>query len=136
MEGVEVEELEKKSTLMQKIEQLQYIEGGVLKDFVRRTLIGQDEFWWDKEPSEWKVQVMHPWAPEGSYVPNYWMNRALDLCRNDIVHTHFGLGFLELMDLDPATFEIIEERVTQIVKRHNDAIPDSLKQDLKNQSMK
>lgn len=66
---------------------------------------------------------MHDWAPPltdetGKTVPPYkvshWRDRVLTLCEYEQTHKYFGLSFLDLMSLDPATFEEIESRVVKM----------------------
>lgn len=105
------------STFMKNIVELANLQGGFFKDFVRRVLIATDEPWWQKNTSEWKISIVHPWCPENSYTPDYWEERVLDLCSYDLTRSNFGLGFNDLMDMDVATFEKIEKRVHEMAER-------------------
>lgn len=121
---------------MQHIEDLSKINGGVMKDFVRRTLIAKDEPWWSKEMSEWKITAMHPWCPENSYTPDFWEDRVLRLLEFDVTHNHFGFDFFKLMELDVSTFIKVEEKIHEIVKRQNDVLPDDIKNAIANHRKK
>lgn len=125
-----LEQIIYKNALVQNIEQLKHVEGGFMKDFVRRALVAQDQPWWRKHASEWKITDFHLWQNPEDYSPDYWQERVLDLCTYDIVQTNFGLSFLDLMELDVSTFEAIEERVHLIAKRQHDAMPQDLKDKL------
>lgn len=126
-DGWSLDEIEKESTFMKQLDQLKYVSNGVLRDFVRRVNIASDEHWWANEQSPWKVQVMHPWSSIKSFTPDYWLERALDLCEKDIVVSRFGLGLNDLMKLDVCTFEMIEDRVHKILQRHKDNLPKDIK---------
>lgn len=127
MQRPSLEFLVYKNALVQNIEQLKNVEGGFMKDFVRRALIAQDQPWWRKHSSEWKITDFHLWQDPEDYSPDYWQERVLDLCTYDILQTNFGLSFLDLMSLDIPTFEAIEEKVHELAKRQHDALPQDLK---------
>ncbi len=105
---------------------------GITRDFLKRYLIVRDYFWWEanRKLSAWGVNFIHdsvssvkdPISGEmfTPPKPSYWRDRVLDLCEYEITHQNFGLGFNDLMHLDPATFEDIEERVHQIAARTNE----------------
>lgn len=46
----------------------------------------------------------------------------MDLCEYEWTHSHFGLGFRDLMKLDMATFEEIESRVHKLAKEQADSM--------------
>jgi len=96
----------------------------------KRALLAQDEPWWGKTRTDWKLAVEHPYASNDSILPDYWMDRALDLCENELTHQFFGLTFTDLMQLDPATFEKIEKRVYDYARRQAEKMPASLKKEL------
>lgn len=123
-----IESIVYKNALVTHIEQLKNIDGGFMKDFVRRALVAQDQPWWNKHSSPWKITDYHAWCDPDDYSPDYWQDRVLDLCTYDIVQTNFGLSFLDLMELDVPTFEAIEKRVHEIAKRQHDALPQELKE--------
>lgn len=130
-EWLKLEDIEVKSSLMRGIANLADIDGGFMKDFVRKILIAKDEKWFSKNHDEWKVTAYHSWAPPNSYLPSYWEDRAMALCVYDITNNNFGMSFLDLMDLDVATFEKIEDRVHKIVEQQQAAVPEELKTQLK-----
>jgi len=82
-------------------------------------------FWFKEMSSPWKLHQMHPWAPkvevedpvthkivlDDPILPNDWRERVLNLCEYEFTHQNFGLGFKDLMAMDVATFEEIEDRV-------------------------
>lgn len=124
------------SALMKGIGQLKNVKGGVMKDFVLRVLISQDEDWWKDTKGEWKITAEHPRCPDGSYTPNYWEERVLHLLAFDITHSNFGLGFLDLMELDVSTFESIEEKVHKMAEAQTKAMPDDIRASAKMQNAK
>ena len=76
--------------------------------------------------------LLHPFTTNDSILPDYWMDRALDLCENELTHQFFGLTFNDLMQLDPASFEKIEKRVYDFARRQAEKMPASLKKELDN----
>lgn len=69
---------------------------------------------------------MHEWSEKvrdssGNLVEpddyNYWRNRVMNLCSYEMTHQNFGLGYNDLMKLDVATFEEIEEAIQEHAKR-------------------
>lgn len=106
---------------------------GTTRDFLKRYLISRDQFWWKKMSegaSPWQINLVHDWTQimedpvlhqkVEPYKVSYWRDRVLDLCEYEITHQCFGMGFKDLMELDPATFEDIEERVHAIAQRKNE----------------
>lgn len=59
---------------------------------------------------------------EEPYKVSEWRDRVLDLCEYDFTHTFFGLGYNDLMRLDTAEFEEIEERVHKMAKRQSESM--------------
>ena len=112
---------------MKQLDQLKYISNGVLRDFVRRVNIASDEHWWRDVNSPWKVQVMHSWSSFRTFTPDYWLERALDLCEKDIVVSRFGLGLNDLMKMDVCTFQMVEDRVHKILQRQKENLPKDIK---------
>jgi len=103
----------------------------LLRNFTRRSIIASDEPWWKDSRSDWKVTIDHPYAPKDSTLPDYWMDRALDLCENELTHQYFGLTFNDLMAMDPSTFERIEKRVYDFARRQSERLSPELKKELK-----
>ena len=103
------------------------IKGGLFRNLTRRALLAQDEPWWSKTRTDWKLAVEHPYAANDNILPDYWMDRALDLCENELTHQFFGLTFTDLMQLDPASFEKIEKRVHDFSKRQAERISSQTK---------
>ena len=76
--------------------------------------------------SPWAINIEHPWVQTsrdprtGKELTPYKVDdlreRAMNLCEYEITHANFGLSFLDLMHLDLATFEEIEERVHEIAR--------------------
>ena len=105
------------------------MKNGITQDFLKRYLINKDQFWWDAKLSPWIINLMHEWAQTVEdpvshekiipYKVNYWRDRVLNLCDYEITHTNFGLSYLDLMKLDPATFEEIEERVHDLAEQRS-----------------
>lgn len=71
---------------------------------------------------------MHPWfrqvEGEGGVLVdpidyNYWRKRVLRLCKYEITHQNFGLGYNDLMKMDPATFEEIEKVIYETIEETN-----------------
>ena len=122
-DGWSLDEIEKDSTFMKQIDQLKYVSNGVLRDFVRRCNIASDEHWWNNNPSPWKLQLIHPWSSTESFTPDYWLERAMNLCEKEVTMTHFGLSLMDLLKLDVCTFEMIEEKVGKILMRRKDNLP-------------
>ena len=70
---------------------------------------------------------MHPpYPPQGDpvtgrkveiYKVSEWRDRVLDLCEFEITHQYFGLSYTDLMNLDTAEFEDIEDRVHKIAEQ-------------------
>lgn len=98
-----------------------------MKDFVYKSLVAQDQPWWTKTTSDWKITADHPWCSKDEYNPDFWQDRVLHLCSYDITQSHFGMSFLDLMDLDVPTFEAIEEYVHKIADKQHAALPQELK---------
>lgn len=118
------------SNFAKKIDQLAFVKGGLLRNFARRSILASDEPWWTKERSPWKISIEHPYAPPDSILPNYWMDRVMDLCENELTNQYFGLTFKDLMKMDPSTFEYIEKRVYDFAKRQSDKMSPELKKEL------
>lgn len=107
------------------------------RDICIRELISRDQFWWKTINSPWKLNVMHDWAPQiedeelgrkvDPYKVSHWRDRALTLCEYEQTHKFFGLSFVDLMHLDPATFEEIEARVVKMYMDEVKVQEDSLK---------
>lgn len=51
------------------------------------------------------------------YKVSEWRDRVLDLCEFEITHQYFGLSYTDLMNLDTAEFEDIEDRVHKIAEQ-------------------
>lgn len=105
-----------------------------MKDFVLKSLVAQDQPWWPKNSSDWKITADHPWCDADAYNPDYWQDRVLSLCSYDITQSNFGLSYLDLMDLDIPTFEAIEESVHKIAEKQQAALPPELKEKMNQQS--
>ena len=110
------------------MELLNSVENGVLRDFNIKLAMAKDQHWFDKTTGPWRFHLMHPWYrmikdETGGLIPpidyNFWRNRVRRLCAYEITHQNFGLGYNDLMKLDPATFEEIEQAVSDNVKETN-----------------
>ena len=129
------EQLTVENTLVKYLGNVAKVEGGFMKDFVRKVLIAKDQWWWNKMQSPWKITAWHQSEPPPepgmleNYSPDYWQKRVLDLCTFDIVRNNFGLNYLDLMQLDVPTFETIEERVHKIADKQREAIEKATKPD-------
>lgn len=99
------------SNFVKNVDKLAFVKGGLLRNVTRRSILAQDEAWWNNTKSDWKLVIEHPYAPAGSILPDYWEDRVLDLLECEITYQNFGFTFDSLMQLDPATFEKIERRV-------------------------
>ena len=91
-------------------------------------------FWFKDLASPWKLHQTHPWAEkvevedpethklvlEDPVLPNELRTRVLNLCEYEFTHQNFGLGFKDLMAMDLATFEEIEDRVHAMAARRAD----------------
>lgn len=106
---------------------------GVARDYVLRYFIDNDQFWFNDKNLEhpFKLNRMHPWAKPVidpatgkniEYQVNDWRDRVMNLCEYKFTHECFGLGYNDLMHLDPATFEEIEERVYNLVKEQTESV--------------
>ena len=115
------------------MEKLSKIKGGLYRNFVRRALIAQDDPFWNQSSSAWKITLEHPLHPSDSSGPDYWLNRVLDLCENELTHQYFGLTFKDLMQMDVSTFTKIEKRVSDLAKRQSERMSPELKKELQKQ---
>lgn len=117
------------------MDKLSGVSNGLLKNFFRRSFIAQDDPWWSESNSEWKLTIEHSFAPNGTIGPDFWLDEVLDLCEHEVLHQYFGLGFSDLMHMDPATFDKIRTRVYDLerkIQERQDAIaPPNLKKELK-----
>ena len=100
-------------------------DGGVIREYLIRTAICADQFWFKRASGRWKLHQMHPIADkikdvDGSMVEpddyNYWRKRVINLCTYEMTRQNFGLNFMDLMRLDVATFEEIESEVHEAAK--------------------
>lgn len=107
------------------------IKGGLYRNVARRSILAQDEPWWNTTVTDWKLAVEHPYTTNENVLPDYWMDRALDLCETELTHQYFGLTFNDLMAMDPATFSRIEKRVYDFASRQEKKMPKELKEELK-----
>ena len=83
-------------------------------------------FWWKKASSPWALNIEHERTRThrdprtGRMYTDYQVDdlrqRALNLCEYEITHTNFGMSFTDLMHLDLATFEEIEDRVHKLAE--------------------
>lgn len=102
---------------------------GVNRDVLIRYSISRDEFWWKNASSPWKMNIEHDRVQETidpvtrakliPYKVSDLRDRALDLCGYEITHTNFGLSFSDLMKLDLATFEEVEDRVHEMAQQQS-----------------
>lgn len=106
------------------------MKGGLLKNFTRRAIIAADTEWWQTDHSDWKLSIEHPLANPESATPDFWLDRVLDLCENEITHEYFGLTFDSLIKMDPATFDKIERRIYDFAKRQSEKLSPDLKKEL------
>ena len=91
-------------------------------------------FWFKDLSTPWKLHQVHTWAPkvevedpvthkivlDDPILPNDWRERVLNLCEYEFTHQNFGLGYKDLMAMDVATFEEIEDRVHAMASRRAD----------------
>jgi hypothetical protein len=112
--------------LAKNIDNFAKADGGMIREFLIRTAICADQFWYPGTSSRWKLHLMHEWSEKvrdssGNLVEpddyNYWRNRVMNLCSYEMTHQNFGLGYNDLMKLDVATFEEIEEAIQEHAKR-------------------
>lgn len=96
---------------------------GVVRDFVFRVLYLQHELWWQEDPSPYKTNLYHDPTPEGYLAPTTYMERAIELCGYEITNRNYGLGFIDLMQLDLTTFEDIEKAVHEEAARQAKSLP-------------
>lgn len=96
---------------------------GISKDFAIQILRDQHEPWWGEGDSSWKYHQVHK-APRPDLTPECFVDRVLALCGCDVTHTYLGLSFLDLMQLDYATFTEIEEKVGAITEAMVKHAPD------------
>lgn len=115
--SIPLDQLLFKTAFFQNIDKLKDMRGGLYRNFTRRAYLAIDQYWWNKDHSDWKITIEHPLESKDSATPDYWMDRALDLCEQEATHEVFGLTFNDLMGLDPATFEKIEKRVYDYERR-------------------
>lgn len=125
--GPSLKEILSDSPLMQKIDKLHFAKNGLLRDITFRTLNSSSLVWWTKDTSDWKLCLEHSSSSEVPYTYDYWINRVLNLCERKETREFFGLGFKELMHMDPSTFEVIEKRVYKLIERLNAAMPKEVK---------
>lgn len=104
-----------------------------MRDLLIRFCNCQDTFWFKDLASPWKLHLVHPWAKKvevedpvthkitlaDPYLPSEWRERVLNLCEYEFTHQNFGMGYKELMALDVATFEDIEDRVHAMAERRS-----------------
>lgn len=102
---------------------------GLFRNLERRALICQDEPWWGKSTSPWKLSIVHPPIP-GHVGPDYWFDRAFDLSAIDIVHQNFGLSLNDLMSMDVGTFITFETKVHELLKKREQQMDPQLKKEL------
>lgn len=107
---------------MQNLSTVSEYKSGFAKDAMRRALIASTEPWWQDVNSEWGVTIQHPIAPDKMLSPDFWQQRAMDLCTYEFTRSHFGLGYLDLMELDVSTFEEIEKRVKDMEARQRNSL--------------
>ena len=112
------------------MDQLARVKGGLLRNFVRRSLIAQDDPFWQESHSQWKITIEHPLCPKDSVTPDYWIDKVLDLCELEVTHTNFGLTFNDLMSMDPATFLKVEKRVHDLTYKHTANLSPEIKKEL------
>ena len=112
------------------MDQLAKIKGGVYRNLMRRALILQDEPWWKTSTSPWKITVEHNIYPDDQPGPDYWFNRALDLCSIDLVHQNFGVTLDELMHMEVPVFIAFEKRVHEIIRRKNEMQDPELRKEM------
>ena len=86
---------------------------GLAKDFAIQLLRDQHETWWGEGDSSWKFHQVHK-PPRPDLTPECFVDRVLALCSCDVTHNYMGLSFIDLMNLDYATFVEIEEKVEAI----------------------
>lgn len=118
------------SNFSSKLDSLSKIEGGLLRNITKRSLIAQDEPWWKENTSDWKLTVVHDYAPEGTMTPDFWMEEVLELCKHEVLHQYLGLTFEELMHMDPSTFEKIRKWVYDFEKEQSERMSPELKKEL------
>ena len=128
---VGLRELLTKSKYATTMDQLKNAKSGLLRNFLRRMIIAQDDPWWETNHSPWKISIEHPIYPTDSVSPDYWFERAMDLCENEITHQYFGLTLQDIMTMDVATFVKIETRLRDFTKRQSDRLSPKLKEELK-----
>jgi hypothetical protein len=111
--------------LAKNIDNFAKADGGVIREYLIRTAICADQFWFKDVSGRWKLHKMHPVADkvkdlEGTMVVpddfNYWRKRVINLCTYEMTRQNFGLSFIDLMHLDVATFEEIEHEVYEAAK--------------------
>jgi len=83
-------------------------------------------FWWKKVSSPWGINIEHERTQRtrdpltgkmyDAYQVDDLRQRALNLCEYEMTHANFGMGFNDLMHLDLATFEEIEDRVHKLAE--------------------
>ena len=113
-----------------KMDGLQHVHGGLLRNYTRRALIAQDDPFWNESHSAWKITIEHPLYPHDSITPDYWIDKVLDLCEIEVTHSNFGLGFNDLMSMDPSTFLKIENRVHELTRKQTANLSPELKKEL------
>jgi len=115
------------------------VSNGVLKDFVLRTAFAKDLGWWDKVMSEFKVTekfhrfevVNHEGEAVGvDHLTALPFERALDLCGYDVTNANLGLGLMDLMKLDVASFNRVEQWVHKYAEEQRKRMPKQLKEEM------
>lgn len=53
-----------------------------------------------------------------------FFKRALDLCRNGLVHKLYGLTLIDLLSMDGMMLDYFEDHLIEITKEHNAALKD------------
>lgn len=68
------------------------------------------------------------------YKVSEWRDRVLNLCEFEITHQYFGLSYTDLMNLDTAEFEDIEDRVLKLAEQKTQSM-NKLKSDMSGKQM-
>ena len=112
------------------MDKLAYAGSGLFRNLERRALIAQDEPWWGKTTSPWKLTIVHD-APEGHVGPDYWFDRAFELSCIDMVHQNFGMSFNDLMSMDVGSFIEFERKVHEFLRKRDESMSPELKKEFK-----